>query len=527
MVKVQGVRKDAGDAGQILAKKFEDGTLLDSLAQDAVRDLKENVRGRSGLAASGLALNFKWGTICSGSEVMLLVLVAISAAYRNEGVELTFKHSFSCESDPQKRKWIKSLFLELGVESGCIFKQAEHMGCTEAPCCKHNRNCPVPCVDLLVTGTSCKDFSKANKKQNNVLAGPRSLGGSAETFWGVLAYLRAHVVSLCLFENVDALDENAGDEHTSYLKLVRSYFDELGFSSMSALLDAALFALSEERRRYYIVAIKKDANPILDLGLRPCLGIFELMKDLLTRCQRTPPCLSQVLLKEDDSRIDLYLNDRLAEGAKETQYNVAASIATFRHEGLMWGATIAEDSTWKSSPWFQTLAKLQQNALEFSQAQQSGNTICRDISQSLSRLRYSKQVEGRHIAMCQMPGQVVWLETKNCSPRLQLPIESCIIQGFPVGKVPALCQKFSGALLASMAGNMMGATLPLAILLSLFEAAQWRGSSGLGNRTVSPGNVAEAMRCFELSQIKANEMEKDEQEVQNEQLKTLKKRRLA
>ena len=507
-----------------LAPKFEDGSLLDFLASDHLKTLKDSVVGGSGLAASGLAVTITWGTICSGSEVMLLILLAMTVAYRGAGLNLTFKHGFSCESDPKKRDWIQSLFRELGVQEGCLFQQAEHMGRGEAQCAKHGRKCPVPCVGLLLTGTSCRDFSKAAKKNNDVLGDHKSLGGSAQTFWGVLDYLRAHVVSMCLFENVDALEETGGDEHHSYLQILRSYFYEVGFASMSALLDCQLFALPEERRRYYIVAVKEVANPILDLGLRPCEEIFQVLQDFLKRCERTPPCLSQVLLKEDDMRIEKYLNERLAQGAKETQYNVAASISTFRGEGLVWGATIAEDSVWASSPWYPTLAKYQRSVLQFSQAQQASNTMCRDISQSLQRIRYSKIVDDRHVAACQMPGQVVWLEKPECPPRLQLPIESLIIQGFPAQKVPVLCEQASGTVIASLAGNMMAATVPLAVLISLFESAQWRTGVGFGESTASNGCVVEALRCFGIS---TGVVENEEQRSDDSRVKTLKRRRFA
>ena len=47
-------------------------------------------------------------------------------------------------------------------EPVCLFRDIQDMGKPVADCVVHNQPCPVPTVDLLVIGTSCKDMSKAN-----------------------------------------------------------------------------------------------------------------------------------------------------------------------------------------------------------------------------------------------------------------------------------------------------------------------------------------------------------------------------
>ena len=151
----------AGVDNQVPASKFADGSLLEFLAADHL-----NIFRSAQLAASGCGLKagativLVWGSICSGSEVMVLVLMALTCAYAELGVQLKFKHAFSCENMPAKQQWIRSLFQELEVADGCVFERAEDMGGKRAYCVKHKALCPVPSVDLLVTGTSCKDFSK-------------------------------------------------------------------------------------------------------------------------------------------------------------------------------------------------------------------------------------------------------------------------------------------------------------------------------------------------------------------------------
>lgn len=485
-----------------LAARFGDGTLLEFLSVDHLAVLTPPGRSAYGLAATGVAVTLTWGTICSGSEVMLLVLMALASAYAARGVSLKFKHAFSCEIVPCKQTWIRSLFRELAVEEGCLFSRAEQMGGTKAYCVRHAKECVIPCVDLLVTGTSCKDFSKASRahQKPGVLNSKASLGGSAQTFWGVMSYLQAHVVSMLLFENVDTLDENASpDCERSYLETIRTYLHEVGMSSMSILTDCQLFALPQERRRYYILALRNAAATHFDFGLRPCKAVFQVCIDNLKQCQKTPPCLSEVFLKDDHAAVEKQLNFRTAQGSENTQYNVAASISAFRAQGLAWGTMLPEDSGLAQSPWYPTLSSRQRSALQFSQNERPGDTMCRDISQSLQRIRYSKKVDERHVAMCQIPEQLVWLEVPGHHPRLQLAIESLMLQGFPLQKVPTLCEKTSEHTMAALAGNMMAATVPLAIIASLFESVTWRvDSSQETPHAVSRNDVNDALSCFNI-----------------------------
>ena len=99
-------------------------------------------------------------------------------------------------------------------EDVCIFSNLQDMASHEAPCWQHKKKCPVRGVDLLIVGTSCKDLSRANSSAG--AAGPafsheNTRGGSAQTFKGLLGYVRVHRPLLVVYENVDTLDDNAGE----------------------------------------------------------------------------------------------------------------------------------------------------------------------------------------------------------------------------------------------------------------------------------------------------------------------------
>ena len=247
---------------------FWDGTLLEELA----REFFQATQGISG----DRPLALTWASICSGSEIILFVLLAISSAYKEAGLSIEFTHVFSCESNPAKRVWIRKVFEEVGVAEGCMFKRAEDMGGATAWCEVHKKRCPIPGADIMVAGTSCKDLSKANKNRNpKAFQQSSTPGNSANTFHGLADWLMAHAVTMLFFENVDAMAEivnlaiqddlaSGFDKgNMSNLEIAMERFAEAGLSSLPILTDAQLFGLPQARRRYYTVSLKTQSSRLV------------------------------------------------------------------------------------------------------------------------------------------------------------------------------------------------------------------------------------------------------------------------
>jgi site-specific DNA-cytosine methylase len=431
----------------------------------------------------------------------MFVLGSLVRAYAMQGIDLKFRHVFSCECKKPLHEWIAGIFQECGVDSGCLFSRAEEMGQELAYCVKHGKKCRVPSANLVIAGTSCKDISRASSvykgSDNLVMELETSVGGSAQTFKGLVAYLNNHVVSILLFENVDSLDD-AGDQLVTNLDLILAELRNTGMSCQIFLTDAKLFGLPQQRRRYYIVGLKDVAPPLFSFDDTTIGEVFAYLRSYMVLCQRQPPCASSVFLDGDDAAIEKELNRRLATGRKQTLYNVAASITQFQGSGLRWGDAATQAET-TASDWFKTLANLQTNVLTFSQAEHPRNMLCRDIGQSTSRVRYSQRSEdGSFIAFCQMPGQVAWIEPLVGEQRLQLGRESLLLQGYPIAKVPRLVEKTSERVMQEIGGNMMAATLPLAVLQALFIALPWRQIPFTSDRTeaCSEQDVEIAMALF-------------------------------
>ena len=169
------------------AEWFVDGSMLERAADEHVRGFRGDGLGGGPLA--GCEYEVTWGSICSGTDAVLFVLAAVAAAYAKIGVTMRFVHCFSCEASASVQKWIQGLHsLECGM-SGCLFEDATCMGDRCATCKIHGQKCRVPCVDLSISGTSCKDFSKANKNRKgmNVLVSEGTPGGSAQTAHGTFS----------------------------------------------------------------------------------------------------------------------------------------------------------------------------------------------------------------------------------------------------------------------------------------------------------------------------------------------------
>ena len=280
---------------------------------------------------------------------------------------------------------------------------------------------------------------------------------------------------------------------------------DLGMESLAVLTDAQLFGLPQMRRRFYISGVRASGNRFFDLGLRPCADLFKTMSEHLRRCQRTPPCLSEVLIDDEDDCVEMALTQRMRAGVRSTPYNVAAMHKAFKEQGLRFGeSNIAANVA--DSPWLSNLTSVQWSAMSISHAErplgmsnEPQGALLMDLSQSMKRLRYSKLVTSqgeapRHVSCCVMPMQIVWMDKKP--PRFLLGRESSVIQGFPIHQLPQCICKFTEGQLQQLASNAFASTVVLSVVVSLFEAAKWYPDAGA---LCDADDVADAVGLFDRS----------------------------
>ena len=312
-------------------QEIVEGTLL---ANQALENLSGF--GRLLPAEQGVALGFKpslkgtsdpvvltWGSCCSGSEGVHYVMEAVNLALQRFDVSLTLKHCFSCEINPKKREWIKSVLAAGHVfsgsqsesdpcgsafhELGCVFTDILELKESEAPCAMHSPGrkckgrfvhaaCAVQSVDVLVIGTSCKDLSRANSSVDRtrlVLSEETSKGASAQTFRGMLGYVAAHRPRFVIFENVDSIDDKVTNAQETNLTLVMRAMKELGYEGQKVMTDAQQFGLPCRRRRLYVLFLDSTSpRLLLQQGQGPGQAtgqVFATFRKLVASCLRTPP----------------------------------------------------------------------------------------------------------------------------------------------------------------------------------------------------------------------------------------------
>ena len=84
------------------------------------------------------------------------------------------------------------------------------------------------------------------------------------------------------------------------LQYICEEFMKRGLKPLRMLTDSSFFGVPQARRRFYILAVKIVGNAFFDFGLWPCEKVFGRCKELLKLCERAPPCLTQVLLSDED-----------------------------------------------------------------------------------------------------------------------------------------------------------------------------------------------------------------------------------
>ena len=209
----------------------------------------------------------------------------------------------------------------------CLFTDITLMGEAMAACTCHGGKCYVTSVDVLCVGTSCKDLSKANPSKGKhdaaVLSLATSRGGSAQTFRGLLSYVRNHRPRLIIYENVDTLEESS-QSGPSNQDILMSELMSLGYHGQPTICEASKFGLPCRRRRCYIFFVQMNSNTIVDFDQKDIRAVFESFKLYLASCMREGPSLDDVLLPEEHTSV---ATEMAARKSRHSQGAPAAAAA--------------------------------------------------------------------------------------------------------------------------------------------------------------------------------------------------------
>ena len=506
------LKKDGSGDGELLlaassrvtkAQDIVGGDLLPCLAEENLNSFRSVFPTSSvvlGLKPGDLdsPLSLTWGSCCSGSEGVHFAVLAVQNTLAQQGFKVEFAHAFSCESNKQKRLWIRRVLQSGNVFNranadhsahyGCIFKDIGDMSHGQAFCEVHNKECPVKSVDLLFIGTSCKDLSRANghvDRTRPVLAEAVSRGGSAQTFRGFVNYCEAHRPALILYENVDAIDDKVSAGAENNLSLLMRAMSDLQYQGQKVMTDAQQFGLPCRRRRLYVLFVNTTSSK-LSFNARNDGAIgqaFGKMRTLLTACMRTPPCATTCYLQESDAEHKAILDKRLqeiqeiadkrqeAKKAPPTTW-VEKHMAYADQLGVRWAAPVPK--ALEDNPWFGSLTRRESDALRLSRVD-GPNCEFRNLSQSVGRINaHSLQTNMMHVGPTMLPGQILWLESQQ---RMMVGEEALMFQGFPIlplrrrVELPDSCSQ--NGFLLDLAGNAMALPVVLAVLQAGLAAFEW------------------------------------------------------
>ena len=122
----------------------------------------------------------KIATACSGTDAPVVAMTcAREALERTHGVEFKFDHVMSCELEPYKQSFIARNYPDVLLFPDIVSLGATARGGTTKTV--YGGMASVPAADMIVAGTSCKDFSNLKGRDRKSI---EAMGTSGQTFFG-------------------------------------------------------------------------------------------------------------------------------------------------------------------------------------------------------------------------------------------------------------------------------------------------------------------------------------------------------
>ncbi|PRP86950.1 DNA repair protein rad8, partial [Planoprotostelium fungivorum] len=217
-------------------------------------------------------------TMCSGTESPLLALEMFGEMIeRQYDQKLRVDHIFSCEIEP-----FKQAYIERNFKPPILFRDVCELG-GETATTAYGAEVPVVGdVDLLVSGTSCVDFSNLNNKKQELDA----KGESGRTFRGMMSWITNHRPPIVIIENV---------LNAPWKDLVQK-FEEQDYAANFCRLDTKNYYIPHTRCRGYLVAFDRKKG-----GKTPMTEEWAKMMKSLERSASVT--LESFMLDTDDPRV--------------------------------------------------------------------------------------------------------------------------------------------------------------------------------------------------------------------------------
>ena len=119
-------------------------------------------------------------TACSGTDAPVVAMRVVQEMLQRRGMAFDFQHVMSCELEPYKQS-----FIARNNPGVLLFPDICQLGVTKPgaeACTAYGGVAKVPSADMIVAGTSCKDFSNLKGKDKKSI---EQMGTSGSTFMTV------------------------------------------------------------------------------------------------------------------------------------------------------------------------------------------------------------------------------------------------------------------------------------------------------------------------------------------------------
>jgi DNA (cytosine-5)-methyltransferase 1 len=119
----------------------------------------------------------------------------------------------------------------------------------------------IPKHDLLCGGFPCQDYSVAKQlsKSDGIV------GKKGVLWWDIHRIVSHHLPKFIFLENVDRLLKSPTKQRGRDFAIMISSLSDLGYVVEWRVINASEYGFPQRRRRVFIVAYKKEINPITDL----------------------------------------------------------------------------------------------------------------------------------------------------------------------------------------------------------------------------------------------------------------------
>ena len=246
-----------------------------------------------------------------------------------------------------------------------------------------------------------------HKEESKLLQPGLTPGGSAQTFKGMLAYMKKFRPAIVIWENVQEVAKEQ-DNQGSDLDILKRQWAALLYGLQVIYTDTLLFGCPSSRKRLYIVAYHKE-SPLLTFAVRDINEVLGTLRLLMKVCVRQHDSAHHFQLEDSDPRVVKHLAQLQDTASKRSEKGYQQKMAQEYASKKNLKFPPDHPHILRASPWFQTLTMEQKDALAFNMAEFPAHVFFRDTRQSVGQIRMSAlSDDNRHIARTCIPNQA-WM----------------------------------------------------------------------------------------------------------------------